>query len=62
MLNYASSITRSELARALGIGRTTVYRWERRGLIPAPDRISGNRSLFAPAAQMAAAALAEAAR
>lgn len=62
MLNYAEPVTRSELARALGVGRATVYRWERDGLIPPPERVSGNRSLFSPAAQMAAAARVEAAR
>jgi len=46
--------TRSELARHLGCSRTTLWNLERRGEIPAPTRESGNRSIFGPAAIMAA--------
>jgi predicted DNA-binding transcriptional regulator AlpA len=60
MLSFESPMSRSELARALGVGRTTLWRYEREGKIPPSERISANRSVLAPAAQMAAAALVEA--
>lgn len=49
-----NTLTRSALARHLGVSRTTLWNYENRGLIPAPDRVGGNRSLFGPAAIMAA--------
>lgn len=60
MLKFDEPMTRSELARALQIDRTTLWQWQRKGLIPAPDRVSGNRSMFSPLAQRRAAALVEA--
>lgn len=60
MLTFDKPVTRSELARALGIDRGTIWNWQRAGLIPAPERVSGNRSLFAPADQMLIAAQVEA--
>lgn len=60
MLDFQQPVTRSELARALGVGRATLWRWERDGIIPVPDRPTSNQSLFSPAAQMAIAAQVEA--
>lgn len=60
MLTFEKPLSRSELARELGIGRVTLWTWERAGRIPAPVRVRGNRSEFSPAAQMAAAAIVEA--
>jgi len=47
-------MTRSALAHHLGCSRTTLWNLERRGVIPAPERVSGNRTIFGPAAIMAA--------
>jgi predicted site-specific integrase-resolvase len=47
------------LARNIGIGRTTLWRWTRAGLVPAPER-RGRKSLYSPAAVVAARSLAEA--
>lgn len=47
-------MSRSELARHLGCSRTTLWNYEQRAIIPAPTRVSGNRSLFDEAAIMAA--------
>lgn len=47
-------MTRSELARHLGVSRVTIWNYERRGIIPAPERVSGNRTIFGAAAVMAA--------
>jgi DNA-binding transcriptional MerR regulator len=61
-MNFDIAITRSELARALDVDRTTLWNWEQAGLIPAPERVSGNRSIYSPAAQMTIAARVEASR
>lgn len=47
-------MNRSELAKYLGCSRTTIWNYEQRGIIPAPKRISSNRSIFDEAAIMAA--------
>ena len=60
MLNFEEPVSRSELARALNVGRVTLMRWERAKLLPPAQRVSGNRSLFSPEAQMVAANLVEA--
>lgn len=60
MLTFEKPLSRSELARALGVGRVTLWNWEKSGKIPAPVRVSRNRSEFGLAAQMAAAAIVEA--
>jgi len=62
MLTYDTPMTRSELARVLEVDRTTLWNWEQAGLIPAPVRVSGNRSVYTPAAQMLIAAQVEASR
>jgi DNA-binding transcriptional MerR regulator len=49
-----NTMTRSELARHLGVSRVTIWNYERRGLIPTPQRVSGNRTIFGLAAIMAA--------
>ena len=49
-----NTMTRSQLARHLGVSRTTLWNYENRGTIPRADRHSGNRTLFSPAAIMAA--------
>jgi DNA-binding transcriptional MerR regulator len=60
MLTFEEPVSRSELARALDIGRVTLMRWEQAGLIPPAERVSGNRSMFSPIAQRRVAALVEA--
>ena len=60
MLTYDKPLTRSELARSLGVCRVTLYNWQKAGRIPAPERVSPTRSEFSPEAQMAAAAIVEA--
>lgn len=60
MLTFEEPVSRSELARALDISRVSLLRYERKGLIPAAERIAHNRSIYSPEAQMAAAALVEA--
>lgn len=62
MLTFDTPKTRSELARLLSVDRTTLWNWEQAGLIPAPQRVAGNRSLYSPAAQMTIAAQVEASR
>lgn len=51
----------NHLAADLGIGRTTLWRWTRADLIPAPTRI-GRQALYSPAAVTAARSLVGAAR
>ena len=61
-MTFESPITRSDLARALGCSRMTLWTYQRKGLLPAPTRINRRRSEFSPAAAMRAADLVEAAR
>jgi predicted DNA-binding transcriptional regulator AlpA len=49
------TVGRSALARALGVSRATLWRYERDGLIPAPARLSRNRVGFSRGAIQAAA-------
>lgn len=62
MLTFEAPVTRSELARRLGVDRTTLWAWQQAGKIPAPVRVSPTRSEFDPAAQMLIAAQVEASR
>lgn len=62
MLTFDKPLSRSELARGLGVNRGTLRAWERSGRIPAADRVSGSRSEFSPAAQLIAASIVEAAQ
>ena len=62
MLTFEKPMSRSELARALRVDRVTLWDWERDGRIPAGVRVSGNRTEFSIAAQMAAASIVEARR
>jgi len=50
-------MSRSELARHLGVTRMTVFNWERAGLIPAGERITPRRTIFGAHAIAAAEAL-----
>lgn len=59
-MNTEHSPTRSALARRLGVSRTTIWNYEKAGLIPAPERVSGNRSAFSPVAVMLATSLVQA--
>jgi DNA-binding transcriptional MerR regulator len=49
-------MSRTELARYVGCSRTTIWNFEKRGVIAPPRRVSGNRSIFDEAAIMAAEA------
>lgn len=49
------------LAADLGIGRTTLWRWMRAGLLPEPER-QGRSAFYSPASVRIARALVEAAR
>lgn len=60
MMTFENPLSRSELARALGVDRARLWEWERSGLIPAGVRVRGNRTEFSPTAQMAAVAVLEA--
>jgi transcriptional regulator with XRE-family HTH domain len=62
MLRFEKPLSRSELARALQVDRVTILRMERDGRIPAGVRVSGNRTEFGIAAQMAATSIVEASR
>lgn len=62
MLTFEKPMSRSELARALQMDRVTLFRMERDGRIPAGVRVSGNRTEFSIAAQVAAANIMEARR
>jgi DNA-binding transcriptional MerR regulator len=57
-----TNLTRAAFARQLKIGRSTLYRLERAGVIPSAERASGNRSYFSPAAQAIVRNLVEASR
>lgn len=60
MLTFEEPLSRSELARKLNVSRISLLRYEQQGLLPAPQRVAPNRSLFSPEAQILAAALVEA--
>ena len=62
MVITSHPINRSELARAIGVDRITVWAWERAGKIPAARRVSGKRSEYSPADQLAIRAYAGAMR
>lgn len=49
------------LAADIGVGRTTLWRWTRAGLIPTPAR-HGRRAVYSPSAVRLARSLAEASR
>lgn len=55
-------MSRSELARNLGVGRVTLWRYEQAGLIPAPHRISRTQADYSPASVVAIRSFLEAAR
>lgn len=54
-------VTRSELARQIGRDRSTLWRWQEAGLIPAAERRSYKEAVYSAAAARAIAAFAEAA-
>lgn len=54
---FDKNLSRTELARALGIGRVTLWRLQRDGLLPAPARVNGQRVEYTPELQMIAADL-----
>ena len=54
---YEQPLCRSELARALGVGRVTLWRYEKAGLIPPPVAVNSRRSEFPVESQMIAADL-----
>ena len=54
-------LTRSALARDIGVDRVTLWRWEAAGFIPAPIYRNSRRALFTPAAASAVRAFARAA-
>lgn len=43
-------MTRSDLARHVGVTRQTIFNWERAGMLPAGQRINSRRTVFDPAA------------
>lgn len=49
------------LAKNLGIGRTTLWRWTRAGLVPQPTR-EGRTAVYSPVAVRMAQCVAEAVR
>jgi len=50
-------MTRTALARHVGVTRQTIFNWERAGMLPAGERANSRRTLFDPAAVAAAEAL-----
>lgn len=54
MLTYDKPLTRSALARALGVSRVTLWNYEKAGRLPAPAIVNSRRSEFPPEAQMIA--------
>jgi hypothetical protein len=54
-------ISAEALAKEVGIGRTTLWRWTRAGLLPQPRR-HGRQALYSPVARRQARLLAEAVR
>lgn len=59
MTHEHRTLTRTALARELGVGRTTLWEWERDGIIPGPSAMSGNRAWFDGPAILIARAVAE---
>jgi predicted site-specific integrase-resolvase len=57
MITYDTNLTRSELARELGVDRSTLWRYQRAGRLPAPTFVNGKRSEFSPDSRMIAADL-----
>jgi len=51
-------LTRSALAREVGVDRVTLWRWESAGLIPTAERPNCRRAVFSPAAVAAVRAFA----
>jgi hypothetical protein len=51
----------NQLAAAAGVSRVSLWRWQRAGLIPAPER-RGRQAIYAPAAVIAARSLSGAAQ
>jgi DNA-binding transcriptional MerR regulator len=51
-------MSRSQLARHVGVTRITIWNWERTGMLPAGERVSGARTIFGPNAIAAAELLA----
>lgn len=49
------------LAKEIGVGRTTLWRWGKAGLIPQPERI-GRRSLYTRSAVAMARTIAQVSR
>jgi len=41
-------LSRSQLARELGVGRVTLWRWQQDGLIPAPVSVSRTQVGYRP--------------
>lgn len=60
MLDFKEPISRTDLAKALGVSRVTLWNWERANLIPSPLTINGRRVEFSTTAAMVASAVAEA--
>jgi predicted DNA-binding transcriptional regulator AlpA len=54
-------LTTKRLAEHIGISRTTLYRWQRAGLIPTAER-RGRETVFSPVAVAIARNVAEGAR
>lgn len=45
--------TRTQLARELGVGRVSLWRYEQAGVIPAATPVTPNRSIYSPVAEAA---------
>ena len=48
MSNFDGPVSRSELARRLGVHRESLLNLERTGAIPVAERVSGKLSLYQP--------------
>lgn len=57
VINFDQPLSRTELARSLGVSRVTLWRLEKAGRLPAAQRINGRRSEVPPETQMLAADL-----
>jgi len=55
-------MTRTDLARHVGVTRQTIFNWERAKILPAGERVSARRTIFGPAAVAAAETLVQGAR
>ena len=60
-IRKVNRMTATALASDIGVGRTTLWRWTRAGLLPEPQR-DGRVAIYSPAAVRMARALAEVAR